>query len=356
MARRHQVVFLLAVVWTTGGATYPTQNFVVEAPTPQIAEQVGKAAEYYRREKALQWLGREMPTWPERCSLSVRVTMSSPGGATSFNFMNGHVWQQMNIEGPLDRILASVLPHEVTHTVFAHYFRQPVPRWADEGGSVLSEDDLERSRHDSMVRVILNSGRAIRLRTLFSLRDYPREVGALYAEGYSVSDFLVGTSNRQTFLSFVAHGMQYGWDSASQSHYHYQSVEQLEQAWIEHLRTGRRAPPVQVVQGNGPVQADPARRVVVRLTAPPVQPLDDGPTAPVFRGQAPEYDQVGGWSDTRQPAGNRPGYLPDYRPGPQGWQPGAGMPPAGQSPPVRLGTPQFDPVPGQGSPVGYPYR
>ncbi len=50
----------------------------------------------------------------------------------------------MNIEGPLDRLLSSVLPHEITHTVFAHYFRTPVPRWADEGGSVLSEDDLER--------------------------------------------------------------------------------------------------------------------------------------------------------------------------------------------------------------------
>jgi hypothetical protein len=171
-----------------------------------------------------------MPTWPERCPLHVKVTTSGAGGATSFNFMNGQVWQVMNIEGSLERILSSVLPHEVTHTVFAHHFRMPVPRWADEGGSVLSEDDLERSRHDSMVRQILNSGRAIPLRRLFTLRDYPREVGSLYAEGFSVSNFLVNSSDRPTFLKFVAHGMQYGWDGAAQTYYRYQSVEQLEEA------------------------------------------------------------------------------------------------------------------------------
>jgi len=65
---------------------------------------------------------------------------------------------KMEIQGPLDRLLASVLPHEITHTVFAHHFRQPVPRWADEGGSVLSEDDLERERHDKLTRSILNQG------------------------------------------------------------------------------------------------------------------------------------------------------------------------------------------------------
>ena len=49
-----------------------------------------------------------------------------------------------------------MLPHEVTHTVFAYYFRCPLPRWADEGGAVLSEDDIELDKHDKIVRQILN--------------------------------------------------------------------------------------------------------------------------------------------------------------------------------------------------------
>ena len=116
----------------------------------------------------------------------------------------------MHIEGDYDRLLRSVLPHEVTHTVFAHYFRCPVPRWADEGGSVLSEDDEERRRHDVEVRRFLNEGRAFPLRRLFTLRDYPRDmsqVGCLYAEGFSMANYLVGVSDRQTYLKFVAQGM-----------------------------------------------------------------------------------------------------------------------------------------------------
>jgi hypothetical protein len=152
--RRHFVCLALGVL-ASMGAAYPTQNFVVEAPTMQIAQQVGQAAEYYRKQKALDWLGQEMQPWPERCPLKVKVTISGPGGATSFAFDQGQVLgQHMNIEGPLDRLLASVLPHEVTHTVFAYYFRRPVPRWADEGGAVLSEDEVERERHDRLVRTL----------------------------------------------------------------------------------------------------------------------------------------------------------------------------------------------------------
>src|SRR6202158_2609266 len=153
-----------------------------------------------------------MPPCAQHCPIHVQVNMEGPSGATSFHFGQGQVLSmKMEIQGPLDRLLSSVLPHEITHTVFAHHFRQPVPRWADEGGSVLSEDDLERDRHDKLTRTILNQGKQIPLRRLLSLKEYPREVMCLYAQGYSMSGYLVKRSDRKTFLSFVAHGMQNGW-------------------------------------------------------------------------------------------------------------------------------------------------
>jgi hypothetical protein len=351
---------VLAGIFASMGASYPTANFIVEAANPQIAEQIGKWAEYHRKQKAIEWLGHEMPRWAERCPLRVTVTRGAPSGVTSFNFMGGDVWQTMHIEGPLDRLVASVLPHEITHTVFANYFRRPLPRWADEGGAVLSEDDLERSRHDMLVRQILNSGRAYPLSRLFSLREYPqnpRDVGALYAEGYSVSNFLVATGNRQTFLAFVAHGMQYGWDSAAQTHYRYQGVNQLERAWLDYLIRGKRNEPVELAQNNGNAPATPASRIIVRLTAPPIDPLQAA-MMPTIRAQAADAEQAAGWADLpRRAAAGRPGYLPAYNPGsqspesPQAWQPA-----------VRLVQPQFDqPLaapdrrgPSSPSPVGYP--
>ena len=245
---RSSIWLVLAGAIASMGAAYRTPNFVVEAPTPAIAKEAGQYAEYYRKQKALQWLGQEMPQWPDPCPLRITITMNGSGGATSFAFDHGRILgQDMHIEGSEDRLMASVLPHEVTHTVFAYYFRQPVPRWADEGGAVLSEDDIERHRHDQLVRQILNTpGRAIPLRRLFSMTKYPPDVMVLYAEGYSVANFLVSSSNRGVFLNFVAQGMHGNWDAAVKANYGYNNVEGLERAWVESLYHPRQQPAVQL--------------------------------------------------------------------------------------------------------------
>ena len=52
---------------------------------------------------------------------------------------------------------------------------------------MLSEDDLERDRHDKLVRSILNKGQKIPLRTLFSVKEYHEApVMCIYAEGFSI--------------------------------------------------------------------------------------------------------------------------------------------------------------------------
>jgi hypothetical protein len=354
MVARPSVVVLLVGALASLGAQYRTQNFVVEAPTPQIAQQVGQYAEYYRKQKAEQWLGRAMPNWGQPCPLRVTVTMGGSGGATSFAFDGGRILSQdMHIEGKLDRLLASVLPHEITHTVFAYHFRRPVPRWADEGGSVLSEDDQERARHDSLVRQILNSpGRAIPLSRLFALTNYPRDVMVLYAEGYSVTNFLVEQKGRAEFLAFLAQGMGGNWDHAVRAHYGYAGVRELEQAWVQSLRNPPR-PHAAIASAGGHrpgVPATPTSRVVVRQTVPPAQPLLGSPQ-PVYRGVAPGDEEVR--------AAPRPGELPlstapSAVPAPSPFAPPAAAPPSGGYPGVatvppppsaRLGAPRFDGAP-----------
>ncbi len=362
MSLRRPYLFVVLGALASLGASFRTTNFLVEAPNAQIAQQVGQTAEYFRREKALEWLGREMEPWAQPCSLRVKVTMGGAGGATSFYFDQGRVLgQTMTVEGGLDRILASVLPHEVTHTVFAYYFRCPVPRWADEGGSVLSEDEAERNRHDQMVRQMLNAGRAFPLRRLFALQQYPSDVMTLYAQGFSVSSFLVQSSSRPAFLAFVAHGMRQGWDSAVQSYYSFRNVEELEQAWLQHLRNTRRQPPPTILARNTTTPAaDPSRHVVVRLTAPPIQPLGNEP-APVYRGQMVDERPrtTAGLAGLTPPAHGTASppsapAVPQLR-----WQP---VPERQSAPPptVRLGAPQTapgsspTPRPQGTSPVGYP--
>jgi hypothetical protein len=369
MPARRSLALVAFVSLASMGAAYPTTNFMVEAPTPEIAQQVGQAAEYYRKQKALEWLGQEMAPWPERCPLKVHVTMNGPGGATSFAFDRGRVLgQHMHIEGPLDRLLASVLPHEVTHTVFAYYFRRPLPRWADEGGAVLSEDDIERDRHDRLVRHILNTpGRRIPLRRLFSLQDYPSDVMVLYAEGFSVASYLVNNSNKQTFLAFIGQGMSgNNWDYAVRACYHMNSVEELEEAWLTHLRNTKRQPMQLAQNTTTSPSVSPMHRVILRQTVPPGL----SGAAPVYRGQSEDNDR----DASGQRGGARPGYLPDYDRTGRGAAtiPGAVLVPASSSqwqppgvspyppPTVQLGTPQptspyaNPPLPTGSMPAGYP--
>ena len=42
-------------------AGYKTTNFVVSAPTPELAKEIGDQAEIYRRQLADEWLGKELP-------------------------------------------------------------------------------------------------------------------------------------------------------------------------------------------------------------------------------------------------------------------------------------------------------
>jgi hypothetical protein len=329
MERRLPLLALLLGTSLSFGASVRTPNFIVEAPTPQIAQQIGQYAEKYRREKALQWLGLEMPPWPEPCPLKVTITPGGSGGATSFGFGQGQVLgQQMHIEGTLERLLASVLPHEVTHTVFAFHFRQPLPRWADEGGSVLSEDNLERRRHDRMARQFINGGRSFPLRRLFAMKEYPGDVMVLYAQGFSVTEFLVSRSNRQVFLNFVRDGMARGWDFSAKTHYGFANVEALEAGWIDYLRKPRPAPVV--ASRPVPEGKERGRQVLVRQTVPPRQPLDEPATT--YRGASPSSDE-GGSRPFRSTGWDSPGGPASVPPPPPRARLGA--------PVAILGAPQF---------------
>ena len=214
------------------GASYPTTNFVVEAPSAEIARKVGDHAEWCRKQVAIAWLGRELPAWSTRCPIKVKPTAGEAGGVTSFGFSGGKVADQViTVEGRVDRILASALPHEVTHTVLAAHFGGPIPRWADEGVALLSEDDREINRHEQIVADLFSRRGELALGRLFSAEDYPGDLMGFYGQGYSVSRFLIEIGGRPRFLKFIADGPKTGWDSAAREHYGLANCRELDRAW-----------------------------------------------------------------------------------------------------------------------------
>jgi hypothetical protein len=238
-----RVALVVGGLWPLlAGASFRSPNFSVDAPTREIAQRVGERAEECRITIAKAWLGRALPAWQAPCPVRVVITPGEAGGLTSFGFHQGRVTdQRMTVEGRLDRILASALPHEVTHTIFAGYFGGPMPRWADEGASLLSEDDRELQRHDEIAVDLLARRGEIPLSRLFVIEDYPRDLMSFYGQGYSVSRFLVEMGGRPRFLRFIRDGLNEGWDSSIRAHYELANLRELDRAWKSWHRVAGRA-------------------------------------------------------------------------------------------------------------------
>ena len=223
------------------GANQRTANFIVSAPTPAIAQQIAQAAEQYRQQLAVEWLGREMPTWAEPCPITVQVgDHLGAGGATSFMFERGEVYGwRMTIQGSLERILDSVLPHEVTHTVFATHFRRPLPRWADEGACTTVEHASERAKQQVMLVDQLRTHRGIAFSQMFAMKEYPHDVMPLYSQGYSVARYLIAQGGKQKFLTFLGDGMRdENWSRAVKTSYDYADLAVLQQTWLDWVKQG----------------------------------------------------------------------------------------------------------------------
>jgi RNA polymerase sigma factor (sigma-70 family) len=260
--------------------TYRTANFEVTAPTREAARKVARAAERHRKALALLWLGEEMPAWKERCPVRVRLSDKGISSYSTFRFDQGKViGQSMQLEGGLDKILADLLPHEVTHTILAHWSGKPLPRWADEGAALLAESKESRARHAQAVLTILDEKRALPLRRLLPLAEFPQDVMALYAQGYSLTDFLVRKGGRARFLVFIKRAGRDGWVKATKGEYGYASLENLERVWLAHARkTPREAEkPGKVVAGasgwSGPRRKKKGPTGRLPDAPPPIQAL-----------------------------------------------------------------------------------
>jgi hypothetical protein len=270
----------IAIGWCAPACAsgYRTTNFTVVAPTPQLAKEIGDAAEQWRRDLSIEWLGKELPNWSQPCPIKATVAPHlGAGGATSFVFDRGEVFNwDMKIQGSRERILDSVLPHEITHTIFASHFRQPVPRWADEGACTTVEHRSEVAKQERMLIEFLTTHRGIGFQDMFAMKEYPQDVLPLYAQGHSLSTFLIGQRGRREFLSFLGDGMRdENWQRALKAHYGYPHLLALQNSWMDWVRSGRPA-----LHG-----ADDA--TLVADAQPAIQPNGGGVTAAVTAASGP---------------------------------------------------------------------
>ncbi|MCA9123765.1 MAG: hypothetical protein H6822_27945 [Planctomycetaceae bacterium] len=233
-------VFLSSVA-VSFGASHRTENFIVTASSQDLAKAVAETAEEMRRDLAIEWLGHELGPWQDICPITVNAgSHLGAGGATSFMFENGRPFGwTMTIQGSRERILDSVLPHEITHTVFATHFGRPLPRWADEGACTTVEDISERQKQHNMLYEFLTTHRGIAFNEMFAMTEYPSDVLPLYSQGYSLARYFIAQGGKQKFVNYVGDGMKWNnWTRATQQHYGYSSLSELQVTWLDWVRRG----------------------------------------------------------------------------------------------------------------------
>ncbi|MCU0710785.1 MAG: hypothetical protein MUC43_01915 [Pirellula sp.] len=293
-----------------------TPNFTVYANDADWAKEVSTAAESFRKALAIHWTGNELPQWSKPCILFVQDNPRAlASGETNYTLVNGAVINfKMTVRGTRERIIDSVLPHEVTHTIIASHFApygRPVPRWADEGMCTTVEHEAERRKHDQLLIKFLMDGKGLRFATLFLLEDYPADPLPLYAQGYSLTSFLIAQGGEQgprTFIRFLEAGMKNNdWVAATNEVYGYPLVGKLQTAWNDWVNAGGRDVSRFTASARGFGNAS----LVAQLTnnnglaniasAQPVVPAISGASSDngmvrTASAEVPRLNQAGGWN------------------------------------------------------------
>jgi len=126
-----------------------------------------------------------------------------------------------------------------------------------------------------MLIEFLQTRRGIPFSHMFAMKEYPRDVLPLYAQGHSLSKFLIDQRGKHEFLQFLADGLKDDdWLRALDQAYGYPNLLTLQNSWMDWIRQGR--PQLQLASD-------------AVLVASHNRPISRGPIAqgPVVRGQDP---------------------------------------------------------------------
>jgi hypothetical protein len=239
-------------------ASVRSEHFIVSAPTRALATEICQAAERYRKDLAIEWLGEELPPWRGVCPITAKVhPQLGAGGATSFMFDSGvpFGWT-MTIQGSRERILDSVLPHEITHTIFATHFGRPLPRWADEGACTTVEHVAEKAKQDKFLIEFLHTNRGIPFNKMFAMKEYPQDILPLYSQGYSLTRFLIQQGGKRKFVDYVGEGMRTNnWTAVTRKFYNFESLSDLQVTWVSWVASGSREIAPRSIEGLASAEA-----------------------------------------------------------------------------------------------------
>lgn len=223
---------------------------------PLEAARLCKHCEALRANLGKVWLeGVAPPEWNARCSVVLSQNIAaygqavgSPGnssvGCTTLQVRHGKVtFRRIDLRADAPSWRTSALAHEMTHVVLADRFAgKPLPLWADEGLSVLSEPESTRLKRGAALNMACRDGRTCSLTALLAQTDMPepRLRDSFYSQSALLVALLIDQATPARFLEFLERSQRVGIDAALRDIYRIDGRTALAVLWRRQMQAASR--------------------------------------------------------------------------------------------------------------------
>jgi hypothetical protein len=209
-----------------------TANFSVIAPDEAIAQRVATQAETFRKQAALEWFGKELPSGKGPVMVHVALSEGEDKALSWCKDSPAQKFHRIWLTTSADKATGSTLNHEVVHTVIATFlYPEFIPAWANEG--IASQyDDAERKQARELIAARwATEGRWPRLQSLFTAAKIEHTDTESYAAAASVARFLASLGGKPKVVEFAKAGLRGNWDRAVRDVYGARDVAELQARW-----------------------------------------------------------------------------------------------------------------------------
>lgn len=207
-----------------------SQNFLITAPTAELAQECLESAETYRQEIAKCWLGEELPPSVGRTVIRLKLSDTEDEAlsllADSRERLSHCVWLTASLSG-----MRTALAHELAHVVLATRYPGEVPAWVHEGIAGSYDGPKRQATRNGILAWFSRTNNWPQLERLLQAAGISRQDMASYSAAVSLSEFLLTRGDRSRLVEFALAGHEQGWDAALQRHYQIQDVAQLQEMW-----------------------------------------------------------------------------------------------------------------------------
>lgn len=231
--------------------TLKRMHFVIYHNDRHAANEISWKAEFYYKQIVRHFNIRGFRPWQgkEKCTIYLFEDKKDyiqkaeaprwSGGLARYNPPRLYIYE----ENP--RLIKQILPHELTHLLFAQFMpREKIPLWLNEGMAQYEEERWYSTQMKSYLKEQIKNENYIKPAELFRMKRYPQdktELVLFYLESASIIEYLKDEQLATAFADFlIAVKQDYSIEEALEHAYQWkfdEGISEFEKKWLKFVKT-----------------------------------------------------------------------------------------------------------------------